>query len=226
MYFAPEKVTKILNRFRSSLMEGGWLFVSAYESSNLLANLFTTVPSPETILYRKMKPQKRSLPKEELLPIPLPQPSPLRAHSKAPLKIGSYTPLALLCRDAANKGDHREALALTERAIRADKLNPALYCLKASILEELGELDNAIEALQQALYIDQQLAMVHFTLGNIALRRNEKTEAKIHFTRALGILDHYEPGELIMGSDGMPAQRLAEILRATATMTTQLVHAS
>ena len=49
-----------------------------------------------------------------------------------------------------------------------DKLNPSLYYLKASILQEMGRYDEAERALQSILFLDGDFALARVMLGAIA----------------------------------------------------------
>lgn len=124
--------------------------------------------------------------------------------------------LALLCRLRANEGRLEEALQLSEQALCADKLDSGLYYLRAMILQELGVVHEAEAALKRALYLDQDLVLAHFTLGNIVLRQGKGRESRRHFDHALALLARYQPEDLLPESEGMPAGRLAAIIKATA----------
>jgi len=121
--------------------------------------------------------------------------------------------IALLCRIRANQGRLEEALQWAEQALRADKLNPGFHYLRAIILQEQGDSDEAAASLKRALYLDQDLVLAHFTLGNIALRQGKGRASRRHFTHALAILARYQPDDLLPESEGMPAGRLSEIIK-------------
>ncbi len=65
--------------------------------------------------------------------------------------------IALLARAYANQGKLTEALEWCEKAIVADKLNPGFYYLCATILQEQGQVEEAVKSLKQALYLDRIL---------------------------------------------------------------------
>jgi chemotaxis protein methyltransferase CheR len=123
--------------------------------------------------------------------------------------------LALLCRIYANEGKLEEALNASNRALAADKLSAGLHYLRAVILQEQGMDDEAAASLRKALYLDQDLVLAHFTLGNLEQRKGKVKESQRHFNNALSLLDKYRPDDVIPESDGMFAERLKEIIRAT-----------
>ena len=53
MYFASDRAKRVVENFRRSLVEGGWLIVSPSETSHILFSQFTPINFPGAILYRK-----------------------------------------------------------------------------------------------------------------------------------------------------------------------------
>ncbi len=124
--------------------------------------------------------------------------------------------MALLARVCANQGKLAEARAWCEKAIAADKMNPALYFLRSTILQELGSTKEATAALQRCLYLEPDFVLAHFSLGNLAWRQARFQESRRHFQNALSLLSSYRQQEALPESEGITAGRLAEIIRATA----------
>ncbi len=62
MYFAPEQIKGPIDKFRHSLVDGGWLIVSPCETSYELFAGFSTVELNKTIFYRKDGHQEKSPP--------------------------------------------------------------------------------------------------------------------------------------------------------------------
>jgi len=123
--------------------------------------------------------------------------------------------ICLLARALANQGRLAEALEWCEKTISADRLNPTLYYLHATILEEQGLLDKAMRSMKRVLYLDQNFALAHFALGNIALRLEKFNESKRHFKNALLLLNTYHREDALPESDGMTVGRLLEIIETT-----------
>jgi len=96
-----------------------------------------------------------------------------------------------------------------------EKLNPILHCLRAAILQEQNREDEAIASLKRALYLDQNLVIAHFTLGNLMLKRGNTQNTKKCFRNALSLLDLLKPDEILPESDGLTAGRFREIINAT-----------
>lgn len=123
--------------------------------------------------------------------------------------------VTLEVRALANEGKLLEALALCEKTIIEEKLNPTLHFLRAAILQELNREDEAITSLKRALYLDQNLILAHFTLGNLMLRQGNIQNTNKYFRNALSLLDLLKQDEILPESDGMTAGRFREIINAT-----------
>jgi chemotaxis protein methyltransferase CheR len=112
----------------------------------------------------------------------------------------------------ADQGHLEEALSICQQAITSDKLVPRLYFLRASILQELGKSSEAIASLKQAIYIDPDYIMGHFTLGNLFVRQGNPKSAKRFFDNVLGLLQKYENNDILPESEGLSAEYLREII--------------
>jgi len=70
-----------------------------------------------------------------------------------------------------------EALECCARWIAADKVNSFSHYLRAVILQEQGDMEEAIQSLRRAIYLDPDFVLAHFALGNIARSRGRVGEA-------------------------------------------------
>jgi chemotaxis protein methyltransferase CheR len=123
--------------------------------------------------------------------------------------------MALLARCYANQGRLADAKRWCSQAAATDKLNAGWCYLLGTILEEQGDLDAAVTALRRALYLDQNYALAHFAWGNLTRRQSKPKDSLRHFRNALAILERCEHDELLAGSEGITAGRLAEIIRSS-----------
>jgi len=101
-------------------------------------------------------------------------------------------------------------------AIATDKCDPALRYLRALILEEQGRAAEAIAALKDALYLDPDFVLAHFTLGSLCRRNGATREAQRHFANALELLRGHAPDDVLAHSGGVRAGELADLMRAGA----------
>jgi chemotaxis protein methyltransferase CheR len=122
--------------------------------------------------------------------------------------------LYLRARDYANTGRLSEALEWCDKSLQADRLVPEVHYLRASILQEQGNVEMALQALQRVAYLDPQFIMAHFSLGNLMLQCGKTNEARLQFNHALQLLKAYPVEELIPESEGLRAGQLLEIITA------------
>jgi chemotaxis protein methyltransferase CheR len=119
-----------------------------------------------------------------------------------------------MARSCANQGRLSEALEWCEKAIATDKMNPSHHYLLATILQEQGQHDTAIQSLIRALYLDPEFVLAHFSLGNLHQSLGRYGEAQRHFGNVLMLLRKYPQDEVLPEADGLTAGRLAEIVTA------------
>lgn len=115
-------------------------------------------------------------------------------------------------RKLADKGYLAEALSSCNDSIISHKLIPGLYLLRASILQELDMGDEAIKSLKQAIYIDPDYIMGHFTLGNLFSRQGNIKYAKRYFKNALELLNNIPRDNNISDSEGLSADYIKETI--------------
>lgn len=122
--------------------------------------------------------------------------------------------LSALAHARANLGQLSEALQIAGRWIAADKLDAAAHHLQAMVLQELGQRAEARSALQRAIYLQPELVIAHFALGNLARAEARPDEAQRHFNNAGRLLRGHDAAELVPESEGMNVGRLREIIAA------------
>jgi chemotaxis protein methyltransferase CheR len=114
----------------------------------------------------------------------------------------------------ANLGQLAAALEWSERTTRTDRMNPAHWYLRATILQERGDLDEAVTALKRVLYLDPDFVLAHFVLGNMTMQQGRKPQALRHFNIALSQLSKYKRDDILAGSDDLTANQLETIIVA------------
>jgi len=119
----------------------------------------------------------------------------------------------LLVKSLSNLGRLEEAARCCRRAIDAERLNPTLRYLLAAVLLEQQRFDEAGEGLRQVVYADPDFILAHFLLGRLSARRGRHKTAARHFRHTLALLALVSGDQPVPHTDGMTAQRLAEIVR-------------
>ena len=120
----------------------------------------------------------------------------------------------LLARAYANQGKLTEALECGKRAIGVDKLNPGYYYLCAMVLDEQGQVADAVKFLKKTLYLDQDFVLAHFAMGNLYRKQGKLKESEKHYDNALQLLSTYQMDDIPTESEGITAGRLSEIIKA------------
>ena len=134
--------------------------------------------------------------------------------SLLPKKPDDSRAMALLSRTLANQGKLADALEWCEKAISAERINPVYYYLLGTILQNQGETGKAIQVFQKALYLDQNFVLAHFTLGNLTHQLGKLRESERHMRNTLSLLAAMKKEEVVPESDGLTAERLAEIVQS------------
>jgi chemotaxis protein methyltransferase CheR len=235
MYFTNEWAAKVSQNLFNSLTDKGWLIVSSCELSSDLFPQYAPDNFPGAVLYRKgkvkftdniiqpveykkqgflssffslvpeIKKPDQPIIKAPENPDPVPQPV-LRTYED--ILHEKKDRIRLL----ADNGHLEEALLECNEAIADYKLAPGLYYLKASILQEQDKSHEAVRALKQAIYIDPNYIMGHFTLGNLLFRQGIMKSAKLHFNNALELLNTISTEDIPSESEGLSAKYIKMII--------------
>lgn len=122
--------------------------------------------------------------------------------------------LTLRARALANLGRLEEALLCCDRALLGEQLDASTHRLRATILGELGSIDEAAHALRRSLYLDPNCALTHFTFGNLALRRREIGRARRCFSNVVALVRERPAGEELPHSEGLTCGGLLQMTEA------------
>lgn len=127
----------------------------------------------------------------------------------------ALTDIVLKIRYLANRGELSEALLLCNEGIASDKLATELYFLRASILQELEKPFEAAASIKQAIYLDPNLIMGYFVLGNLSLLDGKLKQAKKYFSNVFNLLKACDDDDILPESEGLSAKYMLEIILPT-----------
>ena len=223
IYLSAEQTKSVIDHFTNSLVPGGWLSVSATETSPTLFSNFSAVNFPGVTLYRKER-----LPAAPLERVPSPTPPDTAPSDSSALDTSAPEPTACppeaktlpdiraalqWARTSADEGDLQKAQEWCEAAISADKLNPMGYYLRAMILQESGNVEEAVQALKRTLYLNPDFVLAHFTLGSLSQKQGRRKDADKHLDNALDLLASYGADDVLPESEGISAAQMVDMIK-------------
>ena len=228
IYFDRETVRAVAGRLAASLSEGGWLVTASSDPPLGAEDGLEPIVTDFGVFYRRARPEP---------------PADLVAAASQPEPRAVFTGSALsAARDDLARGrfaraaersapgeDDPEACALNVRALANLDLDLAartcaeavarhpfsaeLHYLYAVLLVGLDRDAEASSEARRVLYLDRTLAVAHFLLGSVSLRRDDRAGARRGYRNARDLCAALPAGAVLALSDGEPAGRLAELAR-------------
>jgi chemotaxis protein methyltransferase CheR len=110
---------------------------------------------------------------------------------------------------ALANSDLRQAEKVCADAAKRHSLSAHLQYLHAVLLLDLNREQEAAQAVRRAAYLDNSLAIAHFTLGSILRRLGDVEGARRSFRNARDLCAARPPQEIVCFSDGEQAGALA-----------------
>jgi chemotaxis protein methyltransferase CheR len=225
IYFSRAQTAAVVERFHECLTPGGWLLVGYAEPNMEMFKMFETVSSAEATAYRKssgesaggglrqtytwteLQPQPR-----EIAGLPVETFARHTAVAEAPPQESRATVEDL--RMLADSGHWDAAMALAQKLLETEGLNPGMHFTAALIHDHLGETQKAREALRRAIYLDRSFALAHYHLGTSFKSTNEQEPARRALQNALELLAHLPDEQPLPHGDSITVGEL----RALAIM--------
>ena len=76
----------------------------------------------------------------------------------------------------------------------------------------MDKITEAIASLRQAIFIDPDYIMGHFTLGNLFFRQGNTRHAKRYFQNVLDLLSRCPGDDLVPESEGLSVKYIRELI--------------
>lgn len=227
MYLKPGIANSVSKKFARALRPDGWLCVGAAETSLISNADFDMVHLNEAILHQKSQNATYSITQQPADEMAAPRmrhsghhpitTRPPAQQSSSRHQRNNAAAMRLMVRMLANRGDLTQARLWCEKAVASDKLNPEIHYLLATILQEQGQMEEAVLALKKTLYLDQDFVLAHFALGNLFRQQAKRKAAEKHFDIVLRLLNSYSQDDVLAEPDGMTAGRLRETVQSFVT---------
>lgn len=221
MYMSPQRATETALGISRAIVDGGWLVVTPAEASLLPRGALTAVNFSCQTLYRKASvadiptlraQNEKAIPERPSSPISMTSRpvSERKRPSSGPMPDENVRAMAM---ELADRGEFALALQHCEKAIAADRLNPSWHYLMATILQEHGKPDKAVQALKKALYLAPDFVMAHFSLGNLYRQQGRYQESCRYLKNVSRLLRSHTQDEVLPESGGMSTGRLMEMVQ-------------
>ncbi len=126
--------------------------------------------------------------------------------------------MACKAQSLANSGEIQAAAATIALALDADKINPYYCYLAATIKRELGDFDAALDFYRQALFLDQDFIMAHFSIATL-LKQMRRKGVERHLRNVENLLVNLDEDTGLPYNEGLTAGRLLEISRSLSGQT-------
>jgi chemotaxis protein methyltransferase CheR len=223
IYFDRAVIGECVQRFRSSLVDGGWLVVGHAEMDQESFQSFRAWSTTGTVLYERTT--EPPAPRADLASVTPPPPPPWRPplwHAPAssssretvPTVESAPVPIvsgAARIRELADGAQWEEALALCAQMIDEDRLNPLGHFYHGLVLDQTGQADEAERALRRALYLDRGFVLAHYHCGLLLQKRNDVPGAVRSFRNVVDLLGTGDGDRRLDEADGISAADLAEL---------------
>jgi chemotaxis protein methyltransferase CheR len=193
LYFREESAQRVYERFAEVSRPNAHLFIGYCDPEPVRGGAWEEVWVDNVRFFRRRRagellskepprPARRTTSHRSPSGGP-PQPEFTRPEDRPPLTA---------CLDAArgfcSQGAHGEALGLLKSLGNTFALAPELHVLTALVADEIGKLDDAVEAARRAFFLAPEAAITHFLLGSCLCRRGHRDVGTERLRGALGIL--------------------------------------
>jgi chemotaxis protein methyltransferase CheR len=216
IYFGPDLMRKLIQRFHDCLTPGAWLLVGPSEPNMTFFSSFHAVNAPGTTLYQRPHTSICHEKAEEWTQESVTQ---LLSFPEAPISVTppaivDESPSALLeeVRRHADRGDLESALARCAELLKQDNLNARVYFFQALILNQMDRHAEAEQSVRRTIYLDRQSVLAHYYLGLFLQSRGESPLAAARpFENALELLSSFAEDYVFVDADGITAAELKKL---------------
>ena len=231
IYFDLPTIQRLVKQFHATIVPGGWLAVGHAEPHTQTFREFRTINAPGAVLYqRHLGAPTEAFAKEEnvwfehprsFFPVlPLVKSISTTSSSKK-LPNVQTSPKPVLSKDVfldanlekistlANAGDLELARESCVDLVTRDPLCVENHYYHGLILFNLNEWESARQAFKRCIYLQRDLAVVHYHLG---LLPDDLSRTARHFQNALDIVAKLPDEEPLPLGDGLTAVELRALV--------------
>lgn len=235
IYFRKQGIQKAISNIVNAIAPKGWLIVSQIEVPFVQNNHLKPYYSHGLTFFQKEILPKPAIKKVEPVKAATPKPPPpkinyielyeRKEYAKLEELLETYLEnnpsnekknielMVLLVNTYANQKKYDQARKWIETAIEMDKLDPSLHYILASILHDMGELENSMVQLKKSIFLHPKFVMANFQLATTLDRLGRNKDALKYYKNTLKILESYKSNEILPDSQGITASRIQEIIQ-------------
>ncbi|MBN1219696.1 MAG: tetratricopeptide repeat protein [Anaerolineae bacterium] len=120
---------------------------------------------------------------------------------------------SMLGRAYANLGNWQKARYWCESAIRLDSLQAEAYHVLGLIYQHEGRIDEAINMLRKAIYLDREAPLLHFNLASLYKKAEQIQNARRACRNTIRVLEKWPSASIVPDSGGATAKHLLDAAR-------------
>jgi chemotaxis protein methyltransferase CheR len=236
MYLAPEQAKKVVQNLHGALAEGGWLIVSASETSQVLFASFQTVNILGAILYRKASTRSPSMaavppqaPRSQTPAAEMSEPWPsalpdveATAQEVVPRQTGAADAIPAASSTGLPQNSYMQALELYQQGrygevanrlselCAPDHTNAQAMALLARACANQGRLAEARQWCERALAADSLNAGLYYLRSAILQEQGALEETTLALKRTLYLDPHFVLAHFALGTLVLQQGRLKE----------------
>lgn len=218
MYFTPEQISLVAQRFYRSLSENGWLITSAVEMNNDYFSDFVSLSLEQGIFYRKITKTTGALISPNLKTligkvsrsgktVLARKPKPTRSLTPISTSTGAVPELKeghpssrKEIQILYEKGQYQLCVELCLTLLKKKPLESAILTLLVKSYANMGNLTDARKWGEKLLSQDEFSVDSYYLVATILMEENETTMAESILKRALYLDPHHILSHFLMGN--------------------------
>jgi len=210
IYFTPEEVDRVVNRFTETLTEGGCLMTGHGELGVRRFEKLKSQILPGSVVYYKISaPTPPSPPEVKVIRTKKPPAAKAKLPAVAAPAKRDHETCFKEARRFANAGQYDEAVNCCQEALNFDAEASGPYFLMAQIAEARTDYAEAKKAFKKAIYLDPGFVAAYLELGALYEKEKNNERAAKMRASALEILSGMPPDADIGPYEGMTAGEIS-----------------
>lgn len=204
IYFNLETLKQLMRRFAQCLKPGGYLFLGHAETLWNISDEFIPLEFPHTFIYQK-KSQGKEVFESVALPPEISIPEIVETQVESKSTTSSFSSQEYLDKATAYADNEafQDSVQCLNRILEHDNLYAPAYHLLGILKVKLGAFAEAEAHFKKLLYVDPDLVVGYFHLGNLYCRLGKNDLARKEYQQGIKKLEKMDENALVPLSDNM-----------------------